>query len=80
MTSRPAPAAVCHARPGRHGRPRRLAAQDLPPLDSVLTTDPLVTKGTLPNGLTYYIRKNTPPDHRVLLRLAVKTGSVFEGG
>ena len=56
----------------------RLAAQDLPPLDSVLTTDPLVTKGTLPNGLTYYIRNNTPPDHRVQLRLAVKTGSVFE--
>ncbi len=56
----------------------RLAAQDLPPLDSRLPTDPVVTKGTLPNGLTYYVRQNTPPDHRVQLRLAVKTGSVFE--
>lgn len=46
-------------------------------------TDPLpfdaaVTRGTLPNGLTYYIRKNTRPEKRVALQLAVKAGSVDE--
>ena len=46
-------------------------------------TDPLpfdtaVTRGTLPNGLTYYIRKNARPEKRVMLQLAVKVGSVDE--
>src|SRR5688500_10978561 len=46
-------------------------------------TDPLpfdtaVLKGTLPNGLTYYIRKNARPEKRVMLQLAVKAGSVDE--
>jgi len=50
----------------------------LPPLDSILPVDKAITIGRLPNGLTYYIRKNTRPERRVLLRLAVKTGSVFE--
>jgi zinc protease len=40
--------------------------------------DDAVTTGTLPNGLTYYIRKNTRPEKRVALRLAVKAGSVDE--
>ena len=40
--------------------------------------DAAVTRGTLPNGLTYYIRKNTRPEKRVSLRLAVKAGSVDE--
>src|SRR5215471_7037294 len=40
--------------------------------------DPNVTKGTLPNGLTYYIRKNTKPEGKVELRLVVNAGSVLE--
>src|SRR5688572_22396830 len=40
--------------------------------------DTQVLRGTLPNGLTYYIRKNGRPDDRVLLQLAVKAGSVDE--
>jgi zinc protease len=40
--------------------------------------DPAVTTGTLPNGLRYYIRRNTRPEKRVLLQLAVKAGSVDE--
>ena len=43
-----------------------------------LPADPAVTIGTLPNGLRYYVRRNTRPEKRVLVRLAVKTGSVFE--
>lgn len=37
-----------------------------------------IKKGTLSNGLTYYIRKNSKPEKRVELRLAVKVGSVVE--
>lgn len=43
-----------------------------------LPFDPAVTRGTLPNGLTYYIRRNTRPEKRVMLQLAVKAGSVDE--
>ena len=43
-----------------------------------LPFDTAVTRGTLPNGLTYYIRKNTRPERRVMLQLAVKAGSVDE--
>jgi zinc protease len=34
--------------------------------------------GKLSNGLTYYIRKNTQPEKKLELRLAVNTGSVLE--
>ncbi len=50
-------------------------AQDLAaslPLDLAIRT------GTLPNGITFFIRHNALPDDRVMLRLAVKAGSVDE--
>ncbi len=47
-------------------------------LDQPLPVDQQIRKGTLPNGLTYYIRKNTQPAKRVELRLAVNAGSVLE--
>jgi zinc protease len=50
----------------------RQALQDTLPFDSAVRT------GTLPNGLKYFIRKNARPASRVLLRLAVKTGSLDE--
>ena len=34
--------------------------------------------GKLDNGLIYYIRKNTKPEHRLELRLAVNAGSILE--
>lgn len=40
--------------------------------------DPRVKKGKLANGLTYYIQKNTRPEKKVELRLAVNTGSILE--
>src|ERR1051326_3199385 len=49
-----------------------LALQDKIPLD------PAVHTGTLPNGLTYYVRRNARPANRVSLRLAVKAGSLDE--
>jgi zinc protease len=49
-----------------------------PQLSQTIPFDAAVRTGKLPNGLTYYIRKNTRPANRVLLRLAVKTGSLDE--
>jgi zinc protease len=40
--------------------------------------DPEVTIGKLPNGFTYYIRKNTTPEKRVVMYLANKAGSILE--
>jgi zinc protease len=47
-------------------------------LTEKLPFDSAVTTGTLPNGLKYYIRKNTRPEKRVSMQLAVKAGSVDE--
>lgn len=64
-----------------------LAAQDPPPvpelpaaddLDAALPFDPQVIRGTLPNGLRYYIMENRYPEQRAELRLGVKVGSVVE--
>jgi zinc protease len=52
--------------------PQTFAPTDKLPFDSAVTT------GTLPNGLRYYIRRNTEPAKRVALQLAVKAGSVDE--
>ena len=49
-----------------------------PPPATPLPRDPLVEKGTLENGLTYYIRVNREPENRAELRLVVKAGSVLE--
>jgi len=43
-----------------------------------LPFDPAVMSGTLPNGLKYFVRQNGRPAKRVLLRLAVKAGSLDE--
>jgi zinc protease len=43
-----------------------------------LPTDPHVKIGKLSNGLTYYIRKNVKPEHKVELRLVVNAGSILE--
>ncbi|HEX2898556.1 MAG TPA: insulinase family protein, partial [Bacteroidia bacterium] len=43
-----------------------------------LPFDPDVRVGTLPNGMTYYIRKNAEPANRAEFRLAVNAGSVNE--
>jgi zinc protease len=59
--------------PAQAARPAEpLAPQDRIPFDAAVRT------GTLPNGLTYFIRHNDRPDNRVALRLAVKAGSLFE--
>lgn len=53
------------------GRQSAVVAQPLP-------IDPAVRIGTLPNGLTWYVRENREPARRAELRLVVKAGSVLE--
>src|SRR5476651_2723782 len=44
----------------------------------LLPVDPAVIIGKLPNGLTYYIRKNVEPKNRAEMYLVNKAGSVLE--
>jgi zinc protease len=46
--------------------------------ENLLPIDPAVIIGKLPNGLTYYIRKNVEPKNRAELYLVNKAGSVLE--
>jgi zinc protease len=64
-----------------------LAAAPAPSIDAAATAavavpapvrDTAVIRGVLPNGLTYYVRRNAEPRARAELRLVVNTGSVLE--
>jgi zinc protease len=44
----------------------------------LIALDKSVKMGKLPNGLTYYIRRNVKPEGKVDLHLAVNAGSVLE--
>ena len=46
--------------------------------ESDLPFDPEVLRGTLGNGLTYYVKENSEPRNRAQLRLVVHAGSVLE--
>ena len=46
--------------------------------DTPIPLDPQVRTGTLDNGFTYYIRRNTEPEERVTFYLAMKAGSILE--
>lgn len=48
------------------------------PLTASIPFDRDVKVGKLPNGLTYYIRRNAEPAKRAELRLVVRAGSVLE--
>ena len=43
-----------------------------------LPVDPALKKGTLPNGLTYYIKPNSKPEKKVELRLILNAGAILE--
>ena len=47
-------------------------------VDDTIEFDPAVVRGTLSNGLSYYIRHNEEPPERAQLSLVVKAGSVLE--
>ena len=53
----------------------------MPPVsetDAPLPFDPTVVRGTLGNGLAYYIRHNEEPRSRAQLSLVVRAGSILE--
>ncbi len=47
-------------------------------LTDPIPSDPKVSKGVLPNGLTYYVRANSNPKNRADLYLVVRAGSIDE--
>jgi len=47
-------------------------------LNSKVPIDPSIKTGTLKNGIKYYIKKNTKPENRVEMRLAINAGSMQE--
>ena len=53
-------------------------SQSVTNLEEQLPEDPKVSKGTLDNGMTYYVRSNSTPENRADLYLVVRTGSVDE--
>ena len=59
-----------------HGSTNFILAQKM--VDKKLPVSPNVKIGKLPNGLTYYLRKNKEPENRAELRLVVKAGSILE--
>ncbi len=44
----------------------------------VVPADPAVRTGTLPNGLTYYVKQNNYPEHRADFFIAQRVGSLQE--
>ncbi|NPA43403.1 MAG: insulinase family protein [Chlorobi bacterium] len=52
--------------------------QTAKPDKDYIPTDPAVRIGKLPNGMTYYIRRNEKPENKVEMRLALNAGSVLE--
>src|SRR5258708_20758262 len=48
------------------------------PLSQIVPVDPLITVGTLPNGLRYYIRANRKPQARAEPRLCVNAASTLQ--
>ena len=49
-----------------------------PTSDAPLAFDPTVVRGTLVNGLVYYVKHNEEPRNRAQLSLVVKAGSILE--
>ncbi|MBL0220181.1 MAG: insulinase family protein [Myxococcales bacterium] len=65
------PAEVVTARPSTPEAPPA-------PIDPVSPLDPAIKRGTLPNGLTYFVVKHGKPEQRAALWLAVNAGAVLE--
>ena len=79
-TSKPPPAPEPTAKPVPPTLTPEPTATEEPELESedALPFDPAVVLGTLANGMDYYIRRNSEPQNRAHLSLAIKAGSVLE--
>lgn len=70
---------------GSNPKPDRVATAPAQPHHAIAAATPTdlplwsqVHKGSLPNGLTYYVMKHGKPENRALMWLAVNAGSVDE--
>ena len=74
-----APAPAVDPEPSASGGPAPAATEaPLSEPDASLSFDPAVVRGTLNNGLAYYIRHNEEPRDRAQVALAVRAGSILE--
>lgn len=48
------------------------------PVGDAVPLDPSYTKGTLPNGLTYYVRRHGEPQKGISIRVHLKSGAMME--
>ncbi|WP_420128941.1 M16 family metallopeptidase [Longimicrobium sp.] len=72
-------AACAPGAPAPAAGPSSSSAETAPaPRLPALVGDTSVIRGVLPNGLTYYVRRNAEPQKRAELRLVVNAGSVLE--
>ena len=74
ITATPTPVA---ATPTATPEPVATVAPEPEP-DTSLAFDTSVTRGTLSNGLSYYVKRNRVPSNRAQLSLVLKAGSVLE--
>ncbi|MCU0393576.1 MAG: insulinase family protein, partial [Thermoflexibacter sp.] len=54
------------------------SAQEATEFKLPIPLDPAVRTGKLPNGITYYLRRNNKPEKRLIMRLAINAGSMQE--
>jgi zinc protease len=73
----PAPATVESA-PTVMARPTALPGGSVYALDELLPLAPELTKKTMDNGLTYYVRRNGNPGGRAVMFLVIASGSTNE--
>ncbi len=76
-TASPTPMLAATATPAATPEPIA-TAEPTPEFDAPLGFDPTVVRGTLSNGLVYYIKHNEEPRERAQLSLVVKAGSILE--
>lgn len=69
-------AATTETAPPKANKPLTTKANET--FSKALPVDPAIRIGTLDNGLKYYIKKNTKPENRAELRLAVNAGAMQE--
>ena len=80
-TLTPEPTATKTPKPTQTPAPTRTSAPEptvTPGPNTPLAFDPLVVRGTLSNGLSYFIRHNEEPRDRAQIALVIKAGSVHE--
>jgi len=72
------PAPIKPAAPPAASPSAAVATAPAAPVDPVVALDAAIKRGTLANGLTYYVMKHQKPEQRAALWLVVDAGSVLE--